>query len=242
MYWAIASGIEGNLVAYEAMLKDIQQLRVDVDALYLLGDVVGPCRDTEKLIDRIMHPRHGEPRPVVCQGWWEEQCLILHGLGRSGEPTQLFDRYGKDMAKTLWDCVPRPCVEWIRHLEFGFAELDCLLIHGSSIGVDDELTPETPVMTILDRLNRMGVNHFFCGRSGAAFEYEIQQGSLQTTVMRLDQPIAAQSTQITPKRLIGVGNVGRNRGEANYVLYNPGNNELRFKTVKYTAAKGFGAA
>jgi hypothetical protein len=240
MYWAIAAGIVGNLPAYEAVLKDLRQSRQQVETLYLLGDVVGPRPDSVKVIERIQQPRSGEPHPVVCQGWWEEQCLILYGLGRIGEPEQMIERYGKSMIKTLWEAVPREYVEWIRGLEFGFAELDCLLIHGSSIGVDDELTPETPVMMVIDRLNRIDVNHLFCGRSGQAFEYQIQQGSLSTQVQTLERSSPVQSVQLQPKRLIGVGNVGQTPGEASYVLYHPGNNELQFKTVKYNAAKGFG--
>jgi hypothetical protein len=239
MYWAIAAGIEGNLTAYEAVLKDLRQSRVEIEALYLLGDVIGPRPTSAPVIDRIQQPRSGEPRPVVCQGWWEEQCLILHGLGRTGEPTAMIERYGKPMVKTLWDAIPRDYVEWMRGLEFGFAELDCLLLHGSSIGVDDELTPETPVMTLIDRLNRMGVNHLFSARSGQAFEYKIERGAIATQVTRLDQPPMAQSAYLKPKRVIGVGNVGRSVGTATYTLYNPGNNTVQFKTVKYSAARGF---
>jgi hypothetical protein len=242
MYWAIAAGIEGNLAAYEAVLKDLRQSRVAIESLYLLGDVIGPRPTSAQVIDRIQHPRSGEPRPVICQGWWEEQYLILHGLGRTGEPTSMFDRYGKAMAKTLWDAIPRDYVEWMRTLEFGFAELDCLLIHGSSIGVDEELTPETPPITLIDRLNRMNVNHLFCARSGQAFEYTIERGTIATELTRLDQPPVAQSVRLPAKRVIGVGNVGRSVGTATYTLYNPGNNAVQFKTVKYSAARGFGAA
>jgi hypothetical protein len=242
MYWAIAAGIEGNLTAYEAVLKDLRQSRVAIESLYLLGDVIGPRPTSAQVIDRIQQPRSGEPRPVICQGWWEEQCLILHGLGRMGEPTSMFDRYGKAMAKTLWDAIPRDYVEWMRTLEFGFAELDCLLIHGSSIGVDEELTPETPPITLIDRLNRMNVNHLFCARSGQAFEYTIERGTIATELTRLDQSPVAQSVSLPAKRVIGVGNVGRSVGTATYTLYNPGNNAVQFKTVKYSAARGFGAA
>jgi hypothetical protein len=242
MYWAIAAGLEGNLAAYEAVLKDLRQSRLEIELLYLLGDVIGPRNDCARVLDRIQQPRSGEPRPVICQGWWEEQCLILYGLGRTGEPDQLIDRYGKAMTKTLWDAVPREYIEWIRGLEFGFAELDCLLIHGSSVGVDEELTPETPVMTIVDRLNRMGVNHLFCARSGQAFEYKIQHGAIATQVSRLDQAPVAESASIANKRVIGVGNVGRTAGTATYTLYHPGRNQVQFKTVKYSAARGFGAA
>jgi hypothetical protein len=239
MYWAIAAGIEGNLTAYEAVLKDLRQSRVAIEALYLLGDVIGPRPTSAQVIDRIRQPRSGEPQPVVCQGWWEGQCLILHGLGRTGEPTSMFDRYGKAMAKTLWDAIPRDYVEWMRTLEFGFAELDCLLIHGSSIGVDEELTPETPPVTLIDRLNRMNVNHLFCARSGQAFEYQIERGTIATELTRLDESPVAQSVTLPAKRVIGVGNVGRSVGTATYTLYNPGNNVVQFKTVKYSAARGF---
>ncbi len=239
MYWAIAAGIEGNLAAYEAVLKDLRQSRLAIEALYLLGDVIGPRDDCARVIDRLQQPRSGEPRPVICQGWWEEQCLILHGLGRTGEPTQLWERYGKPMAKTLWDAIPRDSVEWIQGFEFGFAELDCLLIHGSSMGVDEELTPETPAITLIDRLNRMNVNHLFCARSGQAFEYTIQHGTIVQTVSRLDQAPIEQAAQLTRKRIVGVGNVGRKAGTATYTLYNPGSNQLQFKTVKYSAARGF---
>jgi hypothetical protein len=239
MYWAIAAGIEGNLTAYEAVLKDLRLSRLQIDMLYLLGDIIGPRPTSIQVIDRIQSPRLGEPIPQVCQGWWEEQCLILHGLGRTGEPKQMTDRYGMGMAKTLWDAIPRDRIEWIRNLEFGFAELDCLLVHGTSVGVDEALTPETPVMTIVDRLQRMGVNHLFCGRSGQAFEYDVMQGSIQTQVTKLDQPQFEQTVNLPGKRVIGVGNVGHSPGEASYVLYNPANNALKFKTVKYSAAKGF---
>jgi hypothetical protein len=242
MYWAIASGIEGNFAAFDAMLKDVQRSKLAVETLYLLGDIVGPRRDAVKVVNRIQTPQLGDPAIVACLGWWEEQCMILHGLGQVNEPQQLIDRYGKGMAKLLWDAVPRSVVEWIRHLEFGFAELDCLLIHGSSMGVDEELTPETPVMTMLDRLNRMNVNQLFCGRSGQAFEYHLAQGSLENTLTTLDQSAIVTTAELPQKRVVGVGSIGREAGVATYLLFNPGSNELRFRTVKYSAARGFGAA
>jgi calcineurin-like phosphoesterase family protein len=36
--WAILSGIQGNLPAYQAVLEDIQQRSVTVENLYILGD------------------------------------------------------------------------------------------------------------------------------------------------------------------------------------------------------------
>jgi hypothetical protein len=236
-YWGILSGIEGNLAAYEAVLADIK--RQPVEELYILGDVIAATPESTKVIQRIQSPRSNEPVPQVCQGWWEEQLLILHGLGRTGEPTELIERYGMAMAKTLWDTIPRETVEWVRSLEFGFFELDCLLIHGSSVSVSDELTPTTPPIQMLDRLMRMDANTLFCGRSGLTFQYEVQQGSVTSSVITLNQATTPQATLVKPRQVVGVGNIGRIPGKATYTLYNPYASRVEFRTVKYGSGKGF---
>ncbi|NJL41664.1 MAG: metallophosphatase [Leptolyngbyaceae cyanobacterium RM2_2_4] len=240
--WAILSGIEGNLAAYEAVLADIKRQRHPVEELYILGDVIAATPASVKVIQRIQSPRANQPVPQVCQGWWEEQLLILHGLGRTGEPTELIERYGMDMVKTLWDAIPRDRVEWVRSLDFGFFELDCLLIHGSSVSVSEELTPDTPPIQMLDRLMRMDANTLFCGRSGLTFQYEIQQGAVTSSVTTLDQSALPQAIAIKPRQVIGVGNVGRMLGQATYTLYNPASNKIEFRTVCYGSGRGFQAA
>ncbi|GAB4342029.1 MAG: hypothetical protein OHK0047_33970 [Leptolyngbyaceae cyanobacterium] len=237
--WAILSGIEGNLAAYEAVLADIKRQRHPVEELYILGDVLAATPASIKVIQRIQSPRAHEPVPQVCQGWWEEQLLILHGLGRTGDPTELIERYGAEMVKTLWDAIPREMVEWVRSLDFGFFELDCLLIHGSSVNVSDELTPDTPPIQMLDRLMRMDANTLFCGRSGLAFQYQIQQGTVTSSVTTLDKVISSQATQVRPRQIVGVGNVGHISGQATYTLYHPNSNRIEFKTVCYGSVGGF---
>jgi hypothetical protein len=238
-YWAILSGIEGNLTAYEAVLADLKRQRHPVGALFLIGDVVGPHPESEDLVQRLQKPRRGELEPQVCMGWWEEQCLTLHGLGRTGEPTALIEKYGMPMVKTLWDSVSRQTVEWVRSLEFGIYELDCLLIHGSSVGVNDTLTPDTPVEILLDRLLRFGANNLFCGRSGLAFQYEIKEGAIASTIQTLDSSAQTQTVTVASRQIVGVGNVGRTAGEATYTLYDPGTNRVQFQTVRYGSPKGF---
>ncbi|NQZ63029.1 MAG: hypothetical protein HRT59_13085, partial [Crocosphaera sp.] len=95
-------------------------------------------------------------------------------MGSTTEPTELIDRFGMETVKLLWDSVSRETVQWLRNRHFGFLQLDCLLIHGSSVGVSDELTPETPPWQMLDRLQRVEANSLFCGRSGQVFEYVLQ--------------------------------------------------------------------
>ncbi len=91
----------------------------------------------------------------------EEQCLILHAYSRTLEPTALIEKYGAEMVKTLWESVSRATVNWIRSLDFGVMELDCLLTHGSSVGVDDELRPDTSPLVMCDRLMRLDANYLF---------------------------------------------------------------------------------
>jgi hypothetical protein len=236
--WAILSGIEGNLAAYEAVMADFKR-QGDVEALYILGDLVGPRAEVEKLVERVRNPRNGELEPLICKGWWEEQCLILHGLGATGEATELIAKYGGETVKLLWESVSRSTVQWLQNLDFGFFELDCLLIHGSTVAVDDELTPETPPIQMLDRLSRMQANNLFCGRSGLAFQYQLQAGAITTGVTTLDSPASPQRVEISPRQVIGVGNVGRKQGEATYTLYTPETNFVKFQTVRYDVGKGF---
>ncbi|MBW4431061.1 MAG: metallophosphatase [Pelatocladus maniniholoensis HA4357-MV3] len=241
MKWAILSGIEGNLAAYEAVIADIKRQGSSVEALYILGDVVGPTKESEQLVERVRNPRHGELEPLVCKGWWEEQCLILHGLGATGEPTELMAKYGVQTAKLLWDSVSRQTVQWLRNLDFGFFELDCLLIHGSTVSVSEELTLLTSPIQMLDRLSRMQANNLFCGRSGLTFQYQLQAGSITTQLTTLDSQTSPPTIiNITPRQVIGVGNVGRTLGEASYTLYNPNRNEVEFRTVRYGKKMGFG--
>ncbi|MFQ4141001.1 metallophosphatase [Chlorogloeopsis sp. ULAP02] len=238
--WAILSGIEGNLAAYKAVMADIQRQIRSIEALYILGDIVGPTRESEQLVELIRQPQFGELEALVCKGWWEEQCLILHGLGAISEPTELMAKYGGETVKLLWECVSRQTVQWIRSLDFGFFELDCLLIHGTTISVDEELTPETSPIIMCDRLMRMQAHNLFCGRSGLTFQYQLQTGSITAGVTTLDSKASPQTVNLTPRQIIGVGNVGRTPGEATYTLYNPSTNHVEFRTVRYGTSKGFG--
>lgn len=231
--WAILSGIQGNLPAYQAVLEDIQQRSVTVENLYILGDFIGVNPDSEMLVEQIRYPTKNNLYPQVCRGWWEEQCLILHSLGATGEPTELIDKHGIDSTKQLWDAVSLETVQWLRNLDFGFVELDCLLIHGSTVSVSEELTPDTPPWQILDRLQRVGVNNLFCGRSGKVFDYSLQSANLTSTVTTLDKRQPSQTLTIQDKRLIGVGSVGKELNKAVYTLYNPSNNCVEFITVPY---------
>lgn len=234
MQWAILSGIEGNLVAYEAVLQDIRQQRSLVTDLYIIGDVVGLKGNNEAVIERLRSPRSGELEPQVCIGWWEEQCFSLHGLSGLPDAPELMAQWGGDGVKHLWESVSRESVGWLRSCHFGFHELDCLLIHGSTVSYADELTPETPAIQLCDRLIRADANTLFCGRSGRTFECWVTPRELRSTVTTLDGKQEPQEQGKTPRRLVGVGSVGRTLGQATYARYNPGNDDVTFSSVTYS--------
>lgn len=236
--WAMLSGIEGNLAAYEAVMADIMQQNDRVETLYILGDIVGLRPDSERVIYRLQNPHPEEPELQICTGWWEEQCFIIHALSsNSATATDLIKQYGEEAVTTLWNCVSRDGVKWLRSLDFGFLELDCLLIHGSTVSYDDRITPETSPLQILDRLLRVGANTLFCGRSGFTFQYQLDSAAIHTTVTTLDAQFAPTEQHTKPCQAIGVGNVGSSPGQATYTLYNPETNQVKFRTISYQTSQ-----
>jgi hypothetical protein len=241
MHWAILSGIEGNLAAYEAVLADIKRQRHPVTDVYILGDLVGLRGDNQALVDRVRSPQGREPMPQVCTGWWEEQCFSLHGIRGLPDAPEFVERYGLSAIKDLWDAVSRRLALELATLDFGFHELDCLLIHGSTVSYSDELTPDTSPIQLCDRLIRADAHTLFCGRSGLAFECSVQPSPLTSTVTLLDHPAETHQQTQRPRRVVGVGTVGRHPGKASYVLYNPATDQVTFRQVQTTSGRGFGA-
>ena len=97
-------------------------------------------------------------------------------------------------------------------------------------------------MQLLDRLLRAEANTLFCGRSGLAFQLQIPEGAVTSTVTTLDAPAQTMTQTVRDRQIIGVGSVGREPGKATYVLYNPYTNAVSFRTVRYSPQeKGFGA-
>ncbi|MCC5899619.1 MAG: metallophosphatase [Phormidium sp. BM_Day4_Bin.17] len=228
-HWAILSGIEGNRTAYNAVLDDIRKQDFPVDAIYILGDVVGVHPQCSELLEQLRSPQAGEPTPQICTGWWEEQCFNLHGVGPDPQALALKERYGDEVVEALWNAVPREQVEWLRSLDFGFLELDSLLIHGSTVSYDDELTPDTSPSILLDRLIRSDANQLFCGRSGLAFEYWFESGQIASKVTTLEGNEAPITQTLKPRKVVGVGSVGRTPNQASYCLYFPNTNKVEFR-------------
>ncbi|MFN4278999.1 metallophosphoesterase family protein [Thermosynechococcus sp.] len=224
--WAILSGIEGNLRALEAVLRDLRRQRPPVTTLYVLGDIIGLKGQNDAVVQRLQRPDLEPLDPQICIGWWEEQCFNLFGVGLSGEVPELIAQHGEAAVGQLWESISRSSVEWLRSLPFGFHELDCLLVHGSPVSVSEVLTPDTAPPILCDRLIRADANQLFCGRSGELFDCWISAEALTSEVKTLDSR-EQQTFDLLKRRLIGVGSVGREPGRASYVLYQPESNHLQ---------------
>ncbi len=121
-------------------------------------------------------------------------------------------------------------------LRFGFIELDCGLIHGSSADVGDCLLESTSPLILLDRLTRLDVNRLFTARSGRQFRLQLTGGEIQSKV--IDPAGEALQEHTVPKRsVIGIGS------GANDTLYDPSSNHIEFLSIagrSGTSKLGFG--
>ena len=76
--WALLSGLMGDLETYELIQKDLKNTRGDI-TLFVLGDVVGPDKNCDALLNRLVNPHRGDLNPHCIYGWWEEELLAESG-------------------------------------------------------------------------------------------------------------------------------------------------------------------
>lgn len=233
--WALVSGLQGDLELYELIQRDLRQLG-RIDTLFVLGDLIGPDRQANALLDRLRDPRRGELAPQCIYGWWEDQWLAERGYRGERRADLLRQQFGQAAVEALERVVDSAHLEWLAALQFGFIELDCALLHGSSADVGDRLGPESSPLLLLDRLTRMDVNRLFTARSGEQFCVELAGGGIASTVR--DLAGERQLEQAVPQRkVIGIGSGPR------YTLYDPGNDRITFRSVgQQVGSRGRGFA
>ena len=183
--WALISGLSGDLEAYEAIQEDLRHTR-RVDSLFVLGDVIGPARNCDALLSRLQQPRRGELQPQCLYGWWEDQLLAERGYRGERRADALRLSQGETAVDALLQAVDPGHMGWLAELQFGFIELDCALLHGSSATVEDSLGPDSSPLLLLDRLTRMEVNRLFTARSGQQFSIELTGGGIESQVRDLE--------------------------------------------------------
>ena len=201
--WALVSGLQGDLDLYEQIQNELKQQR-GVANLFVLGDLIGSQRKCNALLERLRQPKRADLQPDCIYGWWEEQLLAESGYRGERKADSLRQQLGDDGVKQLLAAVDPSHLNWLASLQFGFIELDCALIHGSSADVDDQLTEDTSPLILLDRLTRLDVNRLFTARSQRQFRLELTGGELHSHVK--DPAGETNKEQAVPKRsVIGIG-------------------------------------
>ena len=218
--WALISGLRGDLEAYEAIQADLRHTR-RVDTLFVLGDVVGPERECNALLNRLQQPRRGELEPQCLYGWWEDQLLAERGYRGQRRADALRLGQGETAIDALLQAVDPAYMDWLAGLQLGFVELGCALLHGSSVAVDDSLGPNSSPLFLLDRLTRMDVNRLFTARSGRQFRLELSGGGIESQVRDLEGQRHHQQS-VPPRHVIGIG------AGIHYTVYDPGSDRLDF--------------
>ena len=233
--WALVSGLQGDLNLYEQIQADLKRHR-GVANLFVLGDLVGPDRDCNPLLQRLKQPKPSDLEPECIYGWWEEQLLAECGYRGDRRADSLRQQQGDQRVNQLLAAVDGSHLDWLASLQFGFIELDCALIHGSSADVGDQLTPDTSPLILLDRLTRLDVNRLFTARCNQQFRLELTGGTIHSKVK--DHSNNQEHDQAVPKRsVIGIG------GGKNYTLYDPASDHLEFLSASNRAigrSRGFG--
>ena len=226
--WALVSGLRGDLELYERIQRKLSTQR-GVESLFVLGDLISPERNCDALLERLRQPKRGDLKPDCIYGWWEEQLLAERGYRGDQKAEVLRREHGVDTVDALLNAVDERHLPWLASLQFGFIELDCALIHGSSADIGDRLTRDTSPLILLDRLTRLDVNRLFTARSGQQFRLELTGGAIQSHVK--DTAGEQQQEQAVPKRsVIGIG-----QGAA-FSLYDPATDRLDFMTAGESSA------
>jgi len=186
--------------------------------------MISPNHNCDALLMRLRQPKRGDLQPNCIYGWWEEQLLVDYGYRGEQKPDVRNKPDGATTMQHLRESVSQDHINWLASLQFGFIELDCGLIHGSSADVGDPLQETTSPLILLDRLTRLDVNRLFTARSGRQFRLQLTGGQIQSKVK--DPTGEQQREQAVPNRsVIGIGS------GANYTVYDPASDHIEFLSV-----------
>ena len=221
--WALVSGLNGDADLYGQLQRDLKRQR-GVAYLFVLGDVIGPDQDCNHLINRLQQPKPGDLQPHCIYGWWEDQLLASCGYRGEQRAQESRLEHGETFQRRLQQGVAAEHRPWLASLQYGFIELDCGLIHGSSVDVGDSLDESTSPLLLLDRLTRLDVNRLFTARSARQFRLELSGGQITSCVK--DHSGEQSQEHVVPKRsVIGIG------AGSEYCIYDPGSDHVSFQSA-----------
>ena len=186
-----------------------------------MGDLIGPDRNCNALLTRLRQSKPNDLSPKCIYGWWEDQFLAEKDYCGDCRAESIREDHSDQAVRQLIDAVDDSQLNWLASLQYGFIELDCALIHGSSADVTDQLTQYTSPLIFLDQLTRLDVNRLFTARGKQQFRLELKAEKsirkLKTTALN-----RAMIREVPKWSVIGIGS-GRN-----YTLDDPASDHIKF--------------
>lgn len=190
---AIISDIHGNILALEAVLKDIKER--GIDKIYILGDLAFCGPKPKETLDFI---REHLKQHVIIQGNTDE--MITKANGEPGDP---YTPKKEVMANALRYCqetLSHEDKEFLSHLPLQHKEeiqgLKLLFVHGSPRRINEGITPDIKYSELAKMCEDTDANVIFCGHT----HYPIIH-------------------QVDKKTIVNVGSVGRPFGENPHAVY-----------------------
>ncbi len=212
----------GDLELYEAIQRDLRQLG-RVDTLFVLGDLIGPARDANALLDRLQDPRRGELAPQCLYGWWEDQLLAERGYRGERRAEPLRQQFGQAAVEALQQAVDPGRMAWLP---------PCSSLHRARL---------RPAARQLGRCGRPpGAGKLTAVAVGSAYtdgceppvhrpqRRAVLRGALGWGIASAVRDLEGerQRQQVVPQRkVIGIGSGFR------YTLYDPGSDRIAFRTL-----------
>jgi predicted phosphodiesterase len=213
---AICSDIHADLAALETFLGHIQG--INIDALYILGDITGYGEHPNECIERIIELQASGLQVVVIKGNHDE--IISEDMS-----PLMFNDLAAEAALHHMDILTVDNKKWLRSLPYE-ARLETPLgpiafVHGTLESYYDYIIDDEEVLDAARQMESSGVSILFCGHSHepAAFlfnEHSPTSGGSRNgfyNAYQKDRTKAKQEIRIEAgqKAIINVGGISQSR-------------------------------
>lgn len=211
---AIMSDIHGNHVAFDAVINDIENVKVD-HAL-ILGDMITDFpQETKYILETVKNIN-----AYVIRGN-REQYIIDNHHGKYGNDWNNFEHYSSLLS--TWQQLDKNDIKYLESLPLQMSlefenNISIRLVHGSPFSQTQGLRKSKPEL-LRKSANAISESILLCGHAHAPLDEKINN-----------------------KRIVNVGSVGLNfdgESHAQYTVieFNKNSFNIEMKTVKYDLAK-----
>ena len=234
MAHAVISCLHANLVAFQAVLDDIDQQ--GIKTITCLGDLVGYGPQPNEVVELLRQ------RAIpTCQGCWDED--IIDGLNacECSYPSQLAERRGHQAHHWTAECLTGENKAFLAELPITLRRDKLLFVHGSPNSQHEYLLPDMNAFAALERVETAGAETLFCGHTHQPYVRELSGGSIRVSVQQSgSEPAREQKMNLPMRRIVNAGSVGEPRHgntKATYVVHDDISDEVSIREVNYDVAK-----